>query len=330
MKTDLGTQLGELLERGAKPVTFDEVSERTVARAAAVAGGVGGSGGAGGVAGGRPRAGRRRLAIGGVAAGIAAAGCAAALLIATANPGAPVRPGSAGHPAAAGHPGGSSAAGPVILTAAMVHRVAAASESALASSGREQLTYQNRKNGVVNGHGNEVITFSGGNFNWVMDDLIPPSTSPDLPAMESASTLRLVNGVTYLQVETASPKSPWMRTAKWHATEYFPEPKTALRLLSPLAKFQDLGWQVIGGVRLDHLRATQLTGLPGSLTFAGYRQPGEALSSLDLWVDASGVLHQLELELTSSDSSTTMTVTFSQFGQPETITAPAHWIQSGL
>ena len=184
--------------------------------------------------------------------------------------------------------------------------------------------------GCIDGHGNDVITFSGGNFNWVMDDLIPPSASPDLPATEAASILRLVNGVTYLQVEGASPKSPWMRTLKWHATEYFPAPKTALQLLSPQAKFQDVGWQVIGGVRLEHLRATQLSGLPGSLTFAGYRQPGEALSALDLWVDASGVLHQMQLELKSSDSSTTMTVAFSQFGQPETITAPAHWIQSGL
>jgi len=314
MQSDLGRQIGELMERGARPVSFEEVSERSIAAESAA----------------RPRARRRRMAIGGVAAGIAAAGCAAALLIATASPGAPARPAAAARPGAAPHPGGSPSGGPVILTAAMVQRVAAASRSALASSGREQLTYQNRKNGVIDGHGNDVITFSGGNFNWVMDDLIPPSASPDLPATEAASILRLVNGVTYLQVEGASPKSPWMRTLKWHATEYFPAPKTALQLLSPQAKFQDVGWQVIGGVRLEHLRATQLSGLPGSLTFAGYRQPGEALSALDLWVDASGVLHQMQLELKSSDSSTTMTVAFSQFGQPETITAPAHWIQSGL
>jgi hypothetical protein len=310
MQSDLGRQIGELMERGARPVSFEEVSERSVAAESAA----------------RPRARRRRMAIGGVAAGIAAAGCAAALLIATASPGAPAHPAVAARPGAAVHPGGS----PVILTTAMVRRVAAASRSAMASSGREQVTYQNRKNGVVDGHGNDVITFSGGNFNWVMDDLIPPSASPDLPATEAASILRLVNGVTYLQVEGASPKSPWMRTLKWHATEYFPVPRTALQLLSPQAKFQDVGWQVIGGVRLEHLRATQLSGLPGSLTFAGYRQPGEALSALNLWVDASGVLHQMQLALTSSDSSTTMTVAFSQFGQPETITAPAHWIQSGI
>ena len=314
MQSDLGRQIGELMERGARPVSFEEVSERSAAAESAA----------------RPRARRRRMAIGGVAAGIAAAGCAAALLIATASPGAPAHPAVAARPGAAVHPGGSSSGGPAILTAAMVQRVAAASRSALGSSGREQLTYQNRKNGVVDGHGNDVITFSGGNFNWVMDDLIPPSASPDLPATEAASILRLVNGVTYLQVEGASPKSPWMRTLKWHATEYFPVPRTALQLLSPQAKFQDVGWQVIGGVRLEHLRATQLSGLPGSLTFAGYRQPGEALSALNLWVDASGVLHQMQLALTSSDSSTTMTVAFSQFGQPETITAPAHWIQSGI
>lgn len=316
MHTDLAGQIGELVERGAAPVSPGEARARVAGSAA------------------RPRTGRRRMAIGGVAAGIAAAGCAAGLLIATANPGAPthpaavVHPGAVVHPSGTGHPGGAGQ--PAILTAAMVQHVAAASQAALASSGREQLSYQNRKNGVVDGHGNDVITFSGANFNWVMDDLIPPSTSPNLPAAEAASTLRVVNGETYIQVRGASPKSPWMRTAKWHATEYFPAPKTALQLLSPKAKFKDLGWQVIGGVRLEHLQATQLAGLPGSLTFAGYRQPGESLSALDLWVDASGVLHQMQLELKSSDSSTTMTVAFSQFGQPETITAPAQWIQSGI
>jgi hypothetical protein len=314
MQSDLGRQIGELMERGVRPVSFEEVSERSVAAESAA----------------RPRARRRRMAIGGVAAGIAAAGCAAALLIATASPGAPAHPAVAARPGAAVHPGGSPSGGPVILTAAMVQRVAAASQSALASSGREQITYQNRKNGTVDGHGDDVITFSGGNYNWAIDELVPPSASPRLPAMEVAGITRFVNGVAYLQIDVTDPKSPWLRATKWSGPGYFPVPKTALQLLSPRAKFQDLGWQVIGGVRLEHLRATQLSGLPGSLTFAGYRQPGEALSALDLWVDASGVLHQMQLELKSSDSSTTMTVAFSQFGQPETITAPASWIKSGI
>jgi hypothetical protein len=314
MQSDLTRQIGELVERGAEPVSFAEVSERSAAADAAA----------------RPRTGRRRAAIGGVTAAIAAAGCAAALLIATANPGAPPRPGAVVHPGAAVHSGGSSSAGPAILTAAMVQRVAAASQSALASSGREQITYQNRKNGTVDGHGDDVITFSGSNYNWAMDDLVPPSAAAHLPAMEVAGITRFVNGMAYLQPDATDPKSPWLRATKWRGPGYFPIPRTALQLLSPRAKFQDLGWQVIGGVRLEHLRATELSGLPGSLTFAGYQQPGEALSALDLWVDASGVLHQMQLVLKSSDSETTMTVTFSEFGQPQTITAPAHWIQSGV
>jgi hypothetical protein len=87
---------------------------------------------------------------------------------------------------------------------------------------------------------------------------------------------------------------------------------------------------VIGGVRLEHLRASQVSGLPGALTFAGYAQSGESLSALDLWADAGGVVHQMRLGLKSSDSATTMTVAFSDFGQPETITTPPHWIQSGI
>ena len=212
----------------------------------------------------------------------------------------------------------------------MVLHVAAASRSALATSGREQITYQNRKNAVVDGYGNDVITFSGGNYNWVIDDLVPPSASPQVPAVKVTGITRVVNGVAYLQPDLAAPKSPWLRASQWRATEYFPVPRTALELLSPRARFRDVGWQVIGRVRLEHLRATQVSGLPGSLTFAGYRQPGESLSALDLWVDASGVVHRMQLELKSSDSTTTMTVVFSEFGQPEAITAPAHWIRSGV
>lgn len=308
MHTDLDRQIGELIERGATPVTFGEISERSVAAVAAV----------------RRKTGRRRAAIGGVTAGIAVAGCAAALLIVLPRSGAP---GRSGAPA---HPGSPSPGRPAILTAAMVGRLAAASQSALATSGREQITYQNRKNAAVDGHGNDVITFSGSNYNWVMDDLAPPSASPRLPATKVAGITRVVDGVAYLQPDLTAPKSPWLRASHWRASEYFPVPRTALQLLSPRARFRDVGWQVIGGVRLEHLRATRVSGLPGSLTFAGYRQPGESLSALDLWVDASGVVHRMQLELKSSDSSTTMTVVLSQFGQPETITAPAHWIRSGI
>lgn len=308
MQPDLGSQIGELIERGAEPVSFGEVSGRSVAAGSAV----------------RRKTGRRRAAIGGVTAGIAVAGCAAALLIAAPHPAAPA------HPGTPVHPGRPSPGSPAVLTAAMVRHLAAASQSALASSGREQITFQNRKNGTVDGHGNDVITFSGGNYNWAMDDVLPPSALLHLPTTKDAGILRVVNGVAYLQADLTTPKSPWLRASKWRATEYFPVPRTALQLLSPRARFKDAGWQVIGGVRLEHLRATQVSGLPGSLTFAGYRQPGESLAALDLWVDASGVVHQMQLELKSSNSATTMTVAFSEFGQPETITAPAHWIKSGI
>ena len=309
MQPDLGSQIGELIERGAEPVSFGEISERSVAAGSAV----------------RRKTGRRRAAIGGVTAGIAVAGCAAVLLIVV-----PAHPGAPAHRGTPVHPGRPSPGSPAILTTAMVRHLAAASKSALASSGRERITYQNRKNGAVDGHGNDVITFSGSNYNWAMDDVLPPSASLHLPTTKDASIVRVVDGVAYIQADLSTPKSPWMRASKWRATEYFPVPRTALQLLSPRARFKDVGWQVIGGVRLEHLRATQLSGLPGSLTFAGYRQPGESLSALDLWVDASGVVHQMQLELKSSNSATTMTVAFSEFGQPETITAPAHWIQSGV
>ena len=59
------------------------------------------------------------------------------------------------------------------------------------------------------------------------------------------------------------------RTRREHQRD-FPEAATLLRLLSPAAKFQNAGTEVIGGVRLTHLHATQVSGLPDGPTLARY------------------------------------------------------------
>ena len=132
METDLKNQIRDLIERGAQPVSFREIRERT-ARTHAI-----------------PRAaGRRRVILTGAGVGLAAAGCAAGLVIATASPSAPAPAGARPRQAAPARQGAT------VVTAAMIEHVASASSSALASSGQERISYRSVKNGAVTSLGTE-------------------------------------------------------------------------------------------------------------------------------------------------------------------------------
>ncbi len=75
-----------------------------------------------------------------------------------------------------------------------------------------------------------------------------------------------------------------------------PDPRTVLGVLEPGARFEVIGWQVVGGVRLEHLRATDFTGLAGPLSTLPEVMPGEHVTALDLWVDGQGVVHRMNIE----------------------------------
>ena len=66
------------------------------------------------------------------------------------------------------------------------------------------------------------------------------------------------------------------------------DPRRLLRVLAPYARFQASGYQVIGGVRLRVLRATD----PGNLTRRNLlpvmATSGLSVGSLTLWVDGRG------------------------------------------
>jgi hypothetical protein len=42
-----------------------------------------------------------------------------------------------------------------------------------------------------------------------------------------------------------------------------------------------------------------------------------------VWADGRGVMHQMMIQLEGGDGQTTLTVTFTDSGQPQSITAPA-------
>jgi hypothetical protein len=299
METDLKDQIRDLIERGAQPVSFREISERRTARTHAI-----------------PRAaGRRRVIFTGAGVGLAAAGCAAGLVIATASP-------SATAPASA-RPAAPARQGATLVTTAMIEHVASASSSALASSGQERISYRSVKNGAVTSLGTDTVTYSGSDSIYAVR-----TTVPAIPE----GIIRVVNGQFYIKDATAI-KETWLHELGESTTPHFPEAATLLRLLAPAAKFQNAGTDVIGGVRLTHLHATQVSGLPDDPTLARYANlvsdaksavvSAGTLTALDLWADSNGVVRQMTIQLHGGDGQTTLTVTFSGFGQPQSITAPA-------
>jgi hypothetical protein len=301
METDLKDQIRDLIERGAQPVSFREISERRTARTHA-----------------SPRAaGTRRVIFTGAGVGLAAAGCAAGLVIATASPSAPAPAGARARQA------GPSRQGATLVTAAMIEHVASASGTALASSGQERISYRSVKNGAVTSAGTDTVTYSGSDYNYAVR-----STVPAYPE----AIIRVVNGQFYIGDATATGET-WLHQLGESTTPHFPEAATLLRLLSPAAKFQNAGTDVIGGVRLTHLHAPQVSGLPDDPTLARYANlvsdaksavvPAGTLTALDLWADSDGVVRQMTIQLHGGDGQTTLTVTFSGFGHPQSITAPA-------
>src|ERR1700722_3236958 len=303
METDLKDQIRDLIERGARPVSFREISERRMARTHAV-----------------PRAaGRRRVIFVGAGVGLAAAGCAAGLVIATASPSAPAPAGARPRRAE------PSRQGAPLVTAALIEHVASASSSALASSGQERINYRCVKNGAVTSAGTDTVTYSGSDYNYAMHTAGPASPG---------GSVRVVNGQFYISLPTTTAaRVVWLHELGENTTPHFPEAATLLRLLSPAAKFRNAGTDVIGGVRLTHLHATQVSGLPDDPTLGRYANlvaddksgvvPPGTLTALDLWADSDGVVHQMTIQLHGGDGQTTVTVTFSGFGQPQSITAPA-------
>ena len=299
METDLTNQIRELIDGGTRPVSLQEVSQRSAPVA-------------------RPVAGRRRTLITVAACGVAVAGCAAGLAVAFASPGASAPPAAAASPSRSA---GSSSHGPAFLTAATVRRMASASSSALASSGRELISYRCVKNGAVTSAGADTVTYSGSDWSYAVT-----STVPVFPG----GVTRVVHGQFYIQPSTGE---PWLHPVGENTSPHFPEAATLVRLLSPTANFQNAGTDVIGGVRLTHLHATRLSGLPANPTLGRYANlvsaarsavvPSGTLTALDVWVDSRGVVQQMKIQMEGGDGLATVTVTFYDSGEPQSITAPA-------
>jgi hypothetical protein len=329
MEADLNEQIRELIDRGASPVVVAEIKGRPPQAGPRPA-----------RAPGRRRPRRADVAVAGVAAAGVAAAITVALLGASAGPAVPQQSGRAS----------------TVLTAAMVRQFAAASGTALTHTGHMRITYSDTSSLDPGDRsaGTDDITFSGRNWNHVTDQSAPPNGS---------SVNRFTGGRLYYYgagfVQHPGDPLHWLRETNPAEVRDVtavtaPDPRQLLRILDPAARFVRVGYQVIGGVRVEQLRATRLAHLPGLGALPADAAPIGPVTSLNVWVDGHGVVRQLHL--TSQQPIMTggrqkyaviknghvtiklgpakpvhhgferasAWVSFLDIGQPETITAPAH------
>ena len=147
-------------------------------------------------------------------------------------PTAGASPGASSRPAPRSSPSATSSA---FLTAATIRQVAAASSSALESSGRSRSATGACRTGPSRARGPTSVTYSGSDWNYEVHQTLP--SVPDGDA-------RAVRGQYYLE---GGPGEGWLRESGWNTSPQFPEAATLLRLLSPAADFQDARTEVIDG-----------------------------------------------------------------------------------
>lgn len=294
MNTDTASHVRDYLDTAAPPIPLAAVTGQAPAA------------GPGGLVVPLRTPGRRRVIAAAAAAAAVAAGITAGVVVTGRNPAAP--------------------AGPAVLTAAMIHRVQAASKAALGPAGHMLVSYsQGRPHHVPDSAGSIDFTFSGRDFNAV--EKLPAAPG----ARHQKLTIRLVGGQTYLYGGPGRPPA-WTRAGgPSQAGRTFPDPAKILAALQPGAGFARTGSQVVGGVHTTVLRATRLAGIPAgvlsSLRFISLMGP-ESLASFEVWVDAHGVVRQVSISYNAQSGQggalvQAETIRFTDIGRPERIQAPA-------
>jgi len=159
------------------------------------------------------------------------------------------------------------------------------------SVGRARFTYRVVTAGVPEAHGTEDVVFSGNNRSFSFSNY-SAARGPE-PAQVFSGTERLVDGQVYIPVRVRG-RLRWVHEpSPAYVTPRIIDPRRLLRVLAAYARFQATGYQVIGGVRLTVLRATD----PGNLTRRALLPvlytSGLSVGSLAVWVDGRGVVHRM-------------------------------------
>jgi hypothetical protein len=174
----------------------------------------------------------------------------------------------------------------------MVRQVAAASGTALAHSGHVRITYSDMSSLDPSSRsaGTDDITFTGKDWNYVTDQTAPPN---------GRTINRVVGNQAYYYL-TGRAGLRWYRETNPRelarvTSVTAPDPRKLLRILDPAARFVQVGYQVIGGVRVEHLRATRLGHLPGMSSLPGDAAPIGRVTSLNVWVDSHQVIRLMHV-----------------------------------
>jgi hypothetical protein len=217
----------------------------------------------------------RRLLVTAGATGVIAVACAGA--VAAAELAGPASPAGTG----TNHAG-------KVFTTAMVRQVARASRIALAHSGHAVISYRDTLGGRLNSSGTEDITFSGQNWNLILH--FPPGQEGAEPFVIN----RVVNGQAY-DYFIANHGLRWYHVTGPDAVSSLkiPDPRQLLHELAPAGRFMLVGHTVVGGVRLEQLRARDPRQLP-VLNLPGV-WPGGHLTALTVWVDGHGVVQKMNM-----------------------------------
>jgi len=158
-------------------------------------------------------------------------------------------------------------------------------------AGHARFTYRVVTAGVPEAYGTKDVTFSGNNRSLSFSQT-SLARGPQ-PRQIYSGTERLVDGQVYV-LDRIHGQLRWVHQPfQVYSNPKIIDPRRLLRVLAPYARFQASGYQVIGGVRLKVLRATD----PGNLTRRNLLPvmytSGLSVGSLAVWVDGQGVVHRM-------------------------------------
>lgn len=319
---DIPAQIRKCVDEGAAPVSLAEITARATAADRRLP----------------HRPVKRRRWLGVSATGLAAAGIAAGLVISQAS-GAPVTTAGSRH-ADVRHADVKQA----VLDAATLKHIASVSQVAM-TTGQVLISYNSTGDpsgsfgqpGSIDQSGTDDFAFDGSSWR---DSFYNKQVGYN----GSTAINEFVGGQYYYFFPIFTPKPQWEHAIGPDAKENInniPDARTFLGVLSPSAGFAADGFTTVGGIRVEHLRATT----PGNVSAAELGQlaqegwGGTKVAALDLWVDASGVVRQVTVAVSGPQTITaggvgthtfTMTtvekVDFVQIGQPQHLTPPTHFI----
>lgn len=227
---------------------------------------------------------------------------------------------------------------PILLTAAKIRSIAAASTAAIADSGTA--------------HATVVGTFASCPSPIDACVNLPQSTYDIVFAQQNLAAVISRPGQPQTQTRFIDGHLYMYDGQQWYeapnaAPAGIPDPRTLLQTLAPGAAFVNLGQEEVGGVRLTHLHATE----PAKVDVAALSRflvgPGGSVRALDVWVDAQSVVRRIDVTVAQTwqvpsprnapvayppvtlTGITSVSVTFSNLGAPETIAIPPNPIQVG-